>query len=71
MKSIATIKYAILVEIFFSLICAFLAAVEYYMGEGNLTVKGVIACWLVFQVLVAIVVYRFWSRLRDDTYSDI
>ena len=41
-KSSLTFKYALIIEAFFIFTCALLAAIEHFLGAGNLTIKGVL-----------------------------
>lgn len=63
-----TFKYTLFIEAFFIFICALLAVIEHFLGAGNLTIKGVLYCLVVFQVPVIVLVCKYWRRLSNDPY---
>ena len=67
-KASMTFKYALFIEAFFIFICALLAAIEHFLEAGNLTIKGVMYCLVVFQVPVIVLVWKYWHRLSKDPY---
>jgi len=62
-----TLKYAFAMEVFFTIICVLLVAIEYFIGSGTLTIKGTLYCMVVFQVPVAVLAIRHWMRLNKDS----
>lgn len=63
-----TLKYAFAMEVFFTIICALLVAIEYFIGSGTLTLKGTLYCMIVFQIPVAVLAIRHWMRLSKDPF---
>jgi len=64
----ATLRYALEIESLFIFVCLFLVALEYFIGEGNFTIKGTIYCLVVLQVPVVFLVLKHWILLRKDPY---
>jgi hypothetical protein len=63
-----TIKYALAHEIFFVLICGVLVGVEYFWGSGEIKLKGVLYCLVIFQIPVFFLTVRHWFRLGKDSF---
>jgi len=63
-----TLKYALLIEIFFIVICSFLVAIEYFIGSGTFTIRGTMYCLIIFQIPVIYLVIKHWMLLGKDTF---
>lgn len=63
-----TLRYAFALEIFFTSICGILVGIEYIIGSGVVTLKGILSCMLVFQMPVVFLVTRHWIRLSKDPF---
>jgi len=63
-----TLRYAIQIEVLFFVVCAFLVAIEYFIGSGTFTVKGTLYAFAVFQVPAILLVAKHWSILSKDPF---
>jgi len=63
-----TAKYGLVYELFFILICMMLVGIEFFLGSGDVKVKGILTSLMVFQIPIIVLTVRHWLRLGKDEF---